>query len=94
MLSWARGLNFVLSLHLHSYLMYASSSRSGEFAHMPICAVSPEPSLLDNAITCIQVKINKRRFIEKNATEDIIRSTRILIQVQVNAPFFLYIWHQ
>ena len=31
--------------------MYASSERSGEYAHMRICADSPEPSLLADAIS-------------------------------------------
>ena len=68
--------------------MYTSSDGSGEFAHMHICAISPEPSLLDNAMICIQVKINICRFIEKNVTDDSIRATRMFIQVQfqVNAP--------
>ena len=96
MSSWTRGLYFVLILDLHSYLMYASSDGSGEFAHMHIH--SPEPSLLDNAaIICIQVKVSICCFIEKNVTDDIFRATRMLIQVQVKVnapPPLLYSWHQ
>ena len=47
----ARGLIFGLSLHLHSYFMYASSKGAGMLVY--ICAGTPEPSLLDNAISTI-----------------------------------------
>ena len=58
MSSWARGLNFVLSLDLHPYLMYTSSDGSGEFAHMHSCADWQETSLLDSAaVICIQANI-------------------------------------
>ena len=42
--SAARGLNFCLSRHLHSYFVYASNKGSGKSVHLP------EPLLLDNVI--------------------------------------------
>ena len=40
---FARGINFVMCLHLHPYFMYANSDGSGESVHLP--------QLLNSAIT-------------------------------------------
>ena len=48
MLSWAWGLKFSQSLHLHPYFVCASSEGSGESAQIS------EPSLLDSVINKYQ----------------------------------------
>ena len=47
-LSGARGLTFVLSLHLHSYFYMVAAKAQ---ASLRICAGSPEPLMPDNAIS-------------------------------------------
>ena len=58
----ARGLNFGLSIHLHLYFVYMPAAKS--LASLHICADSPEPSLLDNAI---RTKISVLTLIEIQA---------------------------